>query len=172
MTPEMLVYKRARFGTRLPLDRIYTRSHYWLREVESGLWQAGFTKFASRMLGDIVEYQFEATPENEIEVGQKIGWIEGFKALSEIYSAADGTFQGANPELQEDITLLESDPYHRGWLYQRALFVGQYLLLEAIPARRLPASARDWSHVQYSGSSTGRGATSGSRFVVAVTVAA
>jgi len=114
----MLVYKRARFGTRLPTDRVYTRSHYWVREVEPGLWRTGFTRFASRMLGDIVEYQFEPAPETVIALGQKIGWIEGFKALSDIYSVATGEFLGPNSELLDDITLLESDPYERGWLYQ------------------------------------------------------
>jgi glycine cleavage system H protein len=113
----MLVYKRARFGTRLPTDRLYTRSHYWLLESEAGLWRVGFTKFATRMLGDIVEYQLEVAVESRVDVGQKIGWIEGFKAVSDIYSVVEGAFSGENPGLRADITLLESDPYERGWLY-------------------------------------------------------
>jgi glycine cleavage system H protein len=113
----MLAYKRARFGTRLPTDRFYTRSHYWLRETEPAVWRIGLTKFATRMLGDIVEYRFEAEADSRIDVGQKIGWIEGFKAVSEIYSVAEGEFQGTNAALADDITLLETDPYERGWLY-------------------------------------------------------
>jgi glycine cleavage system H protein len=112
-----LAYRRARFGTRLPTDRLYTRSHYWLLEVEPGLWRIGFTKFATRMLGDIVEYQFDLQPGAGAIVGQKIGWVEGFKAVSDIYCVAEGMFGGANQELREDITLLESDPYELGWLY-------------------------------------------------------
>ncbi len=111
-------YKRARFGTRLPTDRFYTRAHYWLRETEPAVWRVGLTKFATRMLGDIVEYQFEVEPDSRVEVGQKIGWIEGFKAVSDIYSVAQGDFNGTNAALSGDITLLESDPYERGWLYQ------------------------------------------------------
>ncbi len=114
----MLVYKRARFGTRLPTDRVYTRSHYWLREIEPALWRVGLTNFATRMLGDIVEYEFEVEPGMRVELGQKIGWMEGFKAVSELYSVAEGDFAGVNTELRGDITLLESDPYERGWLYQ------------------------------------------------------
>ena len=114
----MLTYKRERFATRLPIDRIYTRSHYWLLEAEPAVWRIGFTKFATRMLGDIVEYKFEIEPGDRLEFGQKMGWIEGFKALSDLYSVAEGNFAGANPELGADITLLESDPYNRGWLYQ------------------------------------------------------
>ena len=53
---ETLEYKRGRFGTRLPAERRYTRSHYWLKQTEAGLWRVGFTKFAARMLGDVVEF--------------------------------------------------------------------------------------------------------------------
>ena len=115
---EVLPYKRARFATRLPKDRFYTRSHYWLREVEPALWRVGLTKFATRMLGDAVEYQFDVQPGGRLELGQKIGWIEGFKAVSDIYSVAEGDFGGTNAELGQDITLIESDPYGSGWLYQ------------------------------------------------------
>lgn len=114
---EMLVYKRARFGTRLPVDRLYTRSHYWLQETEPGVWHVGFTKFASRMLGDIVEYQMDVAPGSPVSRGEKVGWIEGFKAVSDVYSTVQGVFEGTNPELKDDITLLESDPYGRGWLF-------------------------------------------------------
>lgn len=112
---ELLPYKRGRFGTRLPTDRLYTRSHYWLQQIAPGTYRIGFTKFAIRMLGDMVEFQFEA--KSPVAVGTKIGWIEGFKAVSDIFSVAHGTFLEANPDLKQDITLLESDPYHRGWFY-------------------------------------------------------
>lgn len=115
----MLEYKRTRFGTRLPEGILYTRSHYWLAEApnEPGLWRVGFTKFALRMLGDLVEFQLEPAEKSETEIGARIGWIEGFKAVSDIFSVAQGQFVGANPALRDDITLLESDPYGRGWLY-------------------------------------------------------
>ena len=115
--PQSLAYRRARFGTRLPADRLYTRSHYWLLEAEPGLWRVGLTMFATRMLGEMVEYQFDLRSGDPIALGQKIGWIEGFKAVSDVYSVAEGAFAGPNEALNENILLLESDPYERGWLY-------------------------------------------------------
>ncbi len=115
-----LSFKRSRFSIRIPLDRIYTRAHYWLRETEPGLWRIGFTKFATRMLGDIVEFQFDVSAGDTLAVGDKIGSIEGFKAVSEIYSVASGSFEVTNPALQDDITLIETDPFERGWLYEIA----------------------------------------------------
>jgi glycine cleavage system H protein len=70
------------------------------------------------MLGDLVEHRFEARPGEAVTLGQKVGWVEGFKALSEVYSVVAGTFAGANPELDQDATLVDTDPYGRGWLYE------------------------------------------------------
>ncbi|MEX2262064.1 MAG: glycine cleavage system protein H [Bryobacteraceae bacterium] len=111
-------YKRSRFSTRLPASRRYTRSHYWLFEREPGVWRIGLTKFATRMLGELVEYGFLAQPGGTVTVGQQIGSVEGFKAISDIYSVATGEFLGAGPDLEADITLADTDPYGRGWLYE------------------------------------------------------
>ena len=118
MTPETIPYKRSRFSSRLPVAYRYTPSHYWLHESEPGLWRVGFTKFATRMLGDLVEFEFQALKGAMIEAGQVIGWTEGFKALSDVYSAASGEFLGANPAISAAITLVDHDPYGQGWLYQ------------------------------------------------------
>jgi glycine cleavage system H protein len=53
-----------------------------------------------------------------IAVGQEIGSIEGFKALTTLYSVAEGEFLGLGDGLTSDITSVESDPYGRGWLYR------------------------------------------------------
>ena len=80
-------------------------------------YEVGYTRFATRMLGDFVEMAFEVTPGTTISRGQTIGWIEGFKAASDIIAAADATFRGTNPTLEADITTIESDTYGSGWLY-------------------------------------------------------
>ena len=117
MTQETIAYKRSRFSTRLPAGYRYTPSHYWLLEIEPGVWRVGFTKFATRMLGDIVEFEFKVQPGTAIEPGLVLGWTEGFKAMSDIFSAASGVFLGANAALTGAITLIDHDPYGEGWLY-------------------------------------------------------
>jgi glycine cleavage system H protein len=110
-------YKRSRFATRLPTDRLYSPSHFWMREVEPGLWRVGFTKFATRMLGDLVEHGFGVKEGEPVALGQEIGWVEGFKAITDIYSVLTGEFIGGNESLRMDITLADTDPYDRGWIY-------------------------------------------------------
>lgn len=116
--PNARYYKRSRFVTHLPTDRLYTAAHYWLRRADDGVWTVGLTRFATRMLGDIVEVGFHVSPTDPIAVGQGIGFMEGFKAVSDIYSVVDGAFAGTNPDLERDITQLENDPYGGGWLFR------------------------------------------------------
>jgi glycine cleavage system H protein len=113
-----ILYKRSRFTTRLPVDRRYSASHYWLQEETSGVWRVGFTKFATRMLGDLVECQFSVQAGDAIDVGQELGWLEGFKAVTTLYSVATGEFLGAGDSLRSDMTTVEGDPYGAGWLYK------------------------------------------------------
>lgn len=111
-------YKRSRFATRLPARILYTRAHFWIREMSPGLWRVGFTKFATRMLGELVEFEFKLDDSKAIRVGHSIGWIEGFKAVTDLFCVVNGLFERGNPDLAEDVTLLGSDPYGAGWLYE------------------------------------------------------
>jgi glycine cleavage system H protein len=111
-------YRRSRFTTHLPVDRRYSPAHYWLLEEQPGLWRVGLTKFATRMLGDIVEFEFSVASGAPIGVGDEIGSIEGLKAVTSVFSAGTGRFAGEGPELRKDVTLAETDPYGTGWLYR------------------------------------------------------
>jgi glycine cleavage system H protein len=116
-SPKTLFYKRSQFVTHLPVDCLYSPSHFWIAKIDGGRWRVGFTKFATRMLGEIVEHEFTVEPGAPVQSGQIIGWIEGFKALSDLYCIADGQFAGGNPALKQNIELISKQPYGNGWLY-------------------------------------------------------
>jgi glycine cleavage system H protein len=115
---DTVYYHKSRFATHLPVDRRYTASHYWLREDPPGIWTIGFTRFATRMLGDIVECVLTPPAGTGVTIGEEIGAVEGFKAVTALFSVAEGEFLGANDALETDITRVESDPHGRGWLYR------------------------------------------------------
>ncbi len=118
MPPAEIPYNRSRFSTRLLEDRLYTAGHSWLEREDEEVWRVGFTKFAVRMLGEIVELGFETEPGATVETGQVIGWLEGFKAVTDMYSPLGGRFEGFNPAVDADAALLSRDPYRRGWLFR------------------------------------------------------
>lgn len=112
-------YKHARFSARFPETFRYSPSHYWMAPVEGepGLWRVGFTKFATRMLGELVDCEWQKAIGESVESGQVVGWVEGFKAASDVYCVMNGAFAGGNDFLKQDACIVRSDPYEQGWLY-------------------------------------------------------
>jgi glycine cleavage system H protein len=115
---EELLYRRILFRTRLLGDRLYTPSHFWIQQQDPEVWRIGLTKFASRMLGDVVEIGFDVKESERVRIGDSIGWFEGFKARSDLFSVAEGAFLGSNPLLVNRIAVVDDDRYRRGWLYE------------------------------------------------------
>ncbi len=111
-------YKRSRFTTRLPAECRYTAAHMWLASEGKNIWRVGYTKFAVRMLGEVVESGFEVKADAPIAVGDVIGWLEGFKASTDLYCAIDGNFIAGNPLLNTKADRVHADPYGEGWLYR------------------------------------------------------
>ena len=116
---EFVRFKHARFSARLPSHFRYSLSHYWRVEEEGseGIWRVGFTKFATRMLGELVEARFEVEKDGAVSSGQQIGYVEGFKAASDLFCVMEGEFEQGNPILDEDACIVKSSPYVDGWLY-------------------------------------------------------
>ena len=137
--PTTILYKRATFVTRLPVDHRYAPSHAWVARGPEGVWRVGFTKFALRMLGELVDIQFDRTDGDAIRPGDVLGSLEGFKAVSDLFCVGTGIFRGGNPALANDLETLSRDPYATGWLYgfegipdERCLdVVGYQALLDA-----------------------------------------
>ena len=115
--PKTLHYKRSHFATQLPVEYLYSPSHAWIAPQEEGVWRVGLTKFATRMLGEMVDHGFELQPGVPVRAGQIVGWVEGFKAISDLFCIAEGQFRCGNPALKEKISLISKDPYGAGWLY-------------------------------------------------------
>jgi glycine cleavage system H protein len=153
---QTVLYKRATFVTHLPVEHLFTPSHSWLSQIQdpSGQpsplsppkrWRVGYTKFALRMLGEIVDVQVEMQPGGVIAPGDIVGNIEGFKALSDLYAVGTGKFVRANPELGANLEQLSAKPYDAGWIYEfegepdgRAMDVNGYRnLLDATIDRML-----------------------------------
>ncbi len=119
MPLNLVRFKHARFSARFPDSFRYSRSHYWMAPVDGGdgLWRVGFTKFATRMLGELVDCEWKKKAGEAVAPGDNIGWVEGFKAASDVYCVMSGQFTSGNPALDEDACIIRTDPYELGWLY-------------------------------------------------------
>ncbi|MDO5043874.1 MAG: glycine cleavage system protein GcvH [Coriobacteriia bacterium] len=96
-----------------PNNLKYTKSHEWLLE-EDGVFALGLTDYAQDQMGDIV---FVELPEvdDEVEAGSAFAETESVKAVSEIFSPVDGKVVEVNEELEDEPSMLNSDP-HNTWI--------------------------------------------------------
>ena len=105
----------------IPSDLHYTEEHEYLKATEEdGVYAVGITDYAQGELGDVV---FVELPEvgasfNQMEV---FGTIEAVKAVSDLYCPLQGEVVGVNDALDDDPSLVNSDPYGTGWMIKLRL---------------------------------------------------
>ena len=99
-----------------PSDLYYTEEHEYLRATdEDGVYIVGITDYAQGELGDVV---FVELPDTGVtfERMQVFGTIEAVKAVSDLYCPVHGEVVDVNAELDDDPSLVNSDPYGAGWM--------------------------------------------------------
>jgi glycine cleavage system H protein len=92
----------------------FTKSHEWIR-VEGGDALVGLTDYAQGELGDIV---FIELPEKgrTVSSGDVLTTVESVKSVSEIYAPVSGEVVESNSALDDDPSVINSDPYGEGWI--------------------------------------------------------
>ena len=75
----------------------------------------GITQFAADELTDVTYVQMKPVG-TAVKAGESVGEVESVKTTSELYAAVDGTIAAVNEDAVKDPSLLNSDPFGRGWL--------------------------------------------------------
>jgi len=92
----------------------YTAEHEWVA-VDGDVATIGITDYAAEQLGDVVYVDLPADNAN-LTAGQVMGEIESTKSVSELYAPVDGEVIGLNGEVDTDPSLVNQDPFGKGWL--------------------------------------------------------
>jgi len=103
--------------TDVPADLRYTAEHEWVLRTGQDTVRVGITDFAQSSLGDVVYVQLPAAG-TEVSAGQSFGEVESTKSVSDLYAPVSATVAAVNTELEADPSLVNSDPYGRGWLLE------------------------------------------------------
>jgi glycine cleavage system H protein len=98
----------------LPTDRKYSESHEW-HKLEGSTLTLGLTQFAVDQLTDVTFVEMKPSG-FKFKAGSPIGEVESVKTTSDIYCAVDGEVAEVNKAVVDDPSLVNSDPYGKGWL--------------------------------------------------------
>lgn len=93
----------------------YTEEHEWIEVEEEGVATIGITDFAQGELGDIVFVELPQ-PGDKLAQGETLGTIEAVKTVEDMFVPLTGEVVEINTALEEDPTLINSSPYHDGWI--------------------------------------------------------
>lgn len=100
----------------LPSDLRYSEEHEYLaRTDEDDLYRVGITDYAQGELGDIVYVELPAAGDS-FSKGDTFGTVEAVKAVSDLFMPVSGEVVEVNAALNDDPSLINTDPYGDGWM--------------------------------------------------------
>ncbi len=101
-------------GYDMPDELYFHEEHSWAR-VEDGKVRVGMDDMFQKEAGDIV---FVDLPDegDDVEQGQVCGKIQSRKWIGKLCAPVSGEIVEINEDLEDDTTLINEDPYGKGWI--------------------------------------------------------
>ena len=103
-------------GYSLPDDLYYHKEHMWVR-VEGNKAVVGMDDFSQKLAGELsyVELPGEG---DEVSQDEVVGTYETGKWMGKLFAPVSGEVVEVNEEVDDDPSLVNSDPYGQGWLFK------------------------------------------------------
>jgi glycine cleavage system H protein len=101
-------------GYNMPDDLYYHEEHSWAR-IDGKKVTVGMTDFFQKEAGDVV---FVDLPEEEDDVtqGEVCGKIQSRKWIGKLVAPVSGEIAELNEDIEDDTSLINTDPYDKGWI--------------------------------------------------------
>ncbi len=99
-----------------PPDLRYATSHEWVR-LDGDIATVGISDHAQEELTDVVFVELP-TVGRTVDAGDPTAVVESVKAASDIYAPVAGEVIEVNPEVESDPSLVNTDPYGKGWIFK------------------------------------------------------
>jgi glycine cleavage system H protein len=100
----------------IPADLRFSPSHEWVR-LEGDIATVGISDHAQEELTDVVFVELPIIGRN-VDGGDPTAVVESVKAASDIYSPVAGEIIEANSDVESDPSLVNTDPYGKGWIFK------------------------------------------------------
>ena len=99
----------------VPIDRVYSSQHVWLKMQDDMTAIIGITEFAQSELGDIV-YIEPPDLDREYQADEVFAVVESVKTASDVHIPVDGKVVEINEDLLDSPEMMNEVPYEEGWL--------------------------------------------------------
>ncbi|MBI5403513.1 MAG: glycine cleavage system protein GcvH [Ignavibacteriae bacterium] len=99
----------------IPENLFYTKDHEYVK-VENGVGIIGITDYAQGELGDIIYVDITGEAGSDVNQHDSVGSIEAVKTVSEVFTPVSGKIIGVNSGINDNASVLNSDPYGEGWI--------------------------------------------------------
>jgi len=102
-------------GYELPDELYYHSEHTWVKKEDDGNIRIGMNQFWAATAGDVtyIDLPFE---NDEVESGDTCGKLQSAKWIAKLIAPISGEILEVNEELEDDSTIINTDPYGKGWI--------------------------------------------------------
>jgi glycine cleavage system H protein len=101
-------------GYNMPDGLYYHKDHSWAK-VDGSKVTVGMNDFFQKEAGDIVFVDLPDT-EEEVSQGEVCGKIQSRKWIGKLVAPVSGEIVETNEAIEDDTSLINSDPYGKGWI--------------------------------------------------------
>lgn len=98
-----------------PGDLKYNAEHTWLRMEGDKRGRVGITYYAQEQLKEVVFVELPEVGTDVVHM-EPFGVIESAKATNDLYSPVTGAIVEVNSDLEAEPSLVNQDPYGKGWM--------------------------------------------------------
>ncbi len=104
-------------GYKMPDELYYHDEHAWVKQESGDLVTVGMNEFYLKLAGDTtyIDLPFEG---DEITQGETCGKIQSSKWVAKLVAPLSGEVVEVNSALEDDPTLMNKDPYDKGWVFK------------------------------------------------------
>ena len=100
----------------------YLPTHEWA-DIRDGVCTVGITQYAVDQLTDVTHLQLPKVGA-AVTAGQPFGEIESVKAVFDLNAPVTGTVAEKNEAVEKDPSLINQDPYGKGWMIRIKVAAG------------------------------------------------
>jgi glycine cleavage system H protein len=101
-------------GNDFPEDLYYHKDHMWVK-VEGGNVRVGYNDWAQQAAGKLVNISTRKVGRSA-KAGKTLGTVESGKWVGPLRTPLSGEVVELNAEVQKNPSIINEDPYNRGWI--------------------------------------------------------